>query len=87
VSAGEMACQELVELVSDYLEERLDAPTRARFEAHLRDCEGCSAYLEQLRTTIRLAGRLDPAEIPDHAMRSLSAAFRSWHGGAEGTPG
>jgi anti-sigma factor RsiW len=79
VSAAELSCQELVELVTDYLEGRLDPERRARFDRHIADCDGCTAYLEQMRTTIRLAGQLDPALIGDDAMRALSAAFRSWN--------
>jgi anti-sigma factor RsiW len=45
----EMACRELVELVTDYLEDRLSLRDRARFEAHLSDCEYCATYVEQMR--------------------------------------
>jgi anti-sigma factor RsiW len=78
MSVAGMTCQELVELVTDYLEGRLDLATRARLERHLADCDGCTAYLEQFRTTIRLAGRLDPEAVGDDAMRALSAAFGAW---------
>ena len=53
----DLACRELVELVTDYLEDALPAAERERFAAHLADCEGCDAYVEQVRATIRLAGR------------------------------
>jgi anti-sigma factor RsiW len=49
-----MTCQELVELVTDYLEDALTPEERERFEAHLDDCPGCRAYVEQMRVTIRL---------------------------------
>jgi anti-sigma factor RsiW len=84
VSASELTCQELVELVTDYLEGRLDAEERARFDRHLAGCDGCTAYLEQLRVTIRLAGRLDPAAVGDDAMRTLTAAFRGWRDAGPG---
>lgn len=71
-------CREVVELVTDYLDDALGPKARARFDAHLRDCDGCAAYLEQLRTTIRVAGRLAPGAIPDATMSRLVAAFRSW---------
>jgi anti-sigma factor RsiW len=72
------SCREVVELVTDYLDDALGPKARARFDAHLRDCDGCAAYLEQLRTTIRVAGRLAPGAIPDATMSRLVAAFRSW---------
>jgi len=71
-------CREVVELVSDYLDDALDPKGRVRFDEHLRDCDGCAAYLEQLRTTIRVAGRLAPGAVPDATMSRLVAAFRSW---------
>ena len=50
----ELTCQELVELLTDYLDGALPAGERARLEAHLAECEACDAYLAQFRTTIRL---------------------------------
>jgi predicted anti-sigma-YlaC factor YlaD len=76
-----MDCQSLVELVTDYLEGALTAQERARVEAHLADCDGCTAYLEQMRTTIRLTGRLREEQIPPEARRPLLEAFRSWRSG------
>jgi anti-sigma factor RsiW len=58
----DLACRELVELVTDYLEGALAPAERARFEAHLADCPGCERYLEQLRATIaitRASGELE----------------------------
>jgi anti-sigma factor RsiW len=56
-----MTCQELVELVTDYLEGALPPEDAARFEAHVGSCPGCEAYLEQIRTTIAVmqAGGLE----------------------------
>jgi anti-sigma factor RsiW len=52
-----MNCDELVELVTDYLEDRLAADERERFEAHLGECDGCDAYLHQIRILGRLSAR------------------------------
>ena len=52
----ELTCRELVELVTDYHEGALSAGERERFEAHMAACEGCSVYVEQIRTTIELTG-------------------------------
>ena len=73
----DLACRELVELVSDYLENALPATERERFEAHLAECEGCDAYVEQVRATIRLAGRAAALEErPETA--ALLAMFRDF---------
>ena len=77
-----LSCQELVELVTDYLEDALPPPERARLDAHIRDCDGCTAYLEQMRTTIALTGRLTAEEIPPQSLEPLLRAFRGWRAGA-----
>jgi anti-sigma factor RsiW len=77
-AADEMTCQELVELVTDYLEDALAAPERGRFEAHLSKCPGCQTYVEQMRTTIQLTGELEPASLSREACETLLATFRKW---------
>ena len=75
---AELSCQQVVELVSDYLEGRLSRRDRRRFERHLRACDGCSAYLEQMRETIRMLGRLEERHLTAKARRELLATFRDW---------
>jgi len=72
------SCQELVELVTDYLESRLAPAARARFEAHLGGCDGCVAFVEQLRQTVRVAGRAREDDVPEPARKALLEAFRGW---------
>lgn len=82
-AAADMTCREMVELVTDYLEERLPGPERARFEAHLELCRGCRAYLDQMRVTIQALGRLPEEPLPADIEAELMRAFRDW-GGREG---
>ena len=73
----ELTCQELVELVTDYFEGALPVAERARFDAHVADCEGCRLYLDQVRTTIRLVQSSDElAGRPE--VGELLNAFRDW---------
>jgi len=74
----EMPCRELVELITDYLEDQLSPVDRARFEAHLADCEACRTYLEQFRQTIRVLGRLPEESLSAEARSTLLTAFRDW---------
>jgi anti-sigma factor RsiW len=74
----ELPCRELVELVTDYLEDRLGPVDRQRFEEHLAACEACRAYLEQFRLTIRAIGRLPEETLSPEAQRALVDAFRGW---------
>lgn len=73
-----LTCLELVELITDYLEDCLSPHERARFDEHLKTCEGCATYLEQMRATITLTGALREDSIPPAARRELLAVFRDW---------
>jgi anti-sigma factor RsiW len=73
-----LSCQELVELVTDYLEGALPAEQTARFDAHLEPCRGCTAYVEQMRATIELVGRLTPEDVSPEAEAALLGIFRDW---------
>ncbi len=70
-----ISCQEVVELVTDYLEGVLDAAEAAEIEAHLGLCEGCAAYLDQMRATIRMLGRVPAETLSPRARDELLRAF------------
>ena len=74
----DLPCQELVELVTDYLEHHLSDGTRMRFELHLAQCSGCRTYLEQMRQTLRALGRLPTESIEPAARDRLLEVFRDW---------
>jgi len=76
-----MTCKEVVEIVSDYLEDALSARDRARFEAHLAGCAGCTTYVEQMREIIRLTGMLTEEQVPAEHRERLRQAFRHWKAG------
>ena len=71
-----VSCQEVVELVTDYLEGALSPDEAALFEQHLNFCDGCDWYVEQLRTTIATVGRIEQEEVPPAMRSKLLAAFR-----------
>ena len=73
-----LSCQELVELVTDYLEGALEPADQQRFDAHIVGCSGCTTYLEQLRLTIRLTGTVTTDDLTPDAERALLAAFSDW---------
>ncbi|MGH7622302.1 MAG: anti-sigma factor family protein, partial [Gemmatimonadaceae bacterium] len=74
----DLTCKELVELVTDYLEESLPAPERRRFDEHLSTCPYCQIYLDQMRQTSRALGHLDKEEMPPEAIEALLGHFRRW---------
>jgi anti-sigma factor RsiW len=73
-----LTCQEMVELVTDYLEGRLDDAARERFEAHVAECDACALYIEQMRQTIVVLGRIPAETVSPEAEEELVAAFRNW---------
>jgi anti-sigma factor RsiW len=73
-----LTCQQLTELVTDYLEGRLSPMDRLRFRLHIGMCRHCRAYLHQMRHTIRTLGTLPAEEIPPDVRDDLLARFRDW---------
>jgi anti-sigma factor RsiW len=78
VQVPQMSCKELVEVITEYLEGTLSAEDAARFERHLEGCEGCQAYLDQMRETIDALGTLPPEPLSPEAESKLLSAFRDW---------
>jgi anti-sigma factor RsiW len=78
VTARALTCREVIDLLTDYVEDALPAQERRRVEAHIASCDGCTTYLEQVRETIRLTGMLTEEQIPDEQKQQLLAAFRDW---------
>ena len=74
----ELVCQQVVELVTDYLEGTLSGRARRQFEAHLAACPHCTEYLAQMRATIRLAGRVTPEDLTQEMRTDLSDLYRRW---------
>jgi hypothetical protein len=78
----EPTCQELAELLTDYLEGLLAPAQHALFDLHIAGCHDCTLYVEQLRTTIAVAGRIGGEDIPPVVRHELLAVFRAWTGEA-----
>ena len=76
----ELPCQDLVEVVTDYLDGALSDVNHRRFEEHLAICERCVAYVEQIRVTIAVTGRAGvPGEaLPAELREGIRHAFRDW---------
>lgn len=76
-----MSCRELVELVTEYLEETMTPTERARLETHLAGCRPCRNYLEQMRGTIELVGQIPEESVTPEAQAELLKVFRAWKSG------
>ena len=74
-----LSCRDIVEHVTDYIEDALPTEERRRFEHHLTYCPGCVTYVDQIRETIRVTGQLPREEPLAPALRErLLSQFRSW---------
>ena len=78
MTARGLTCHEVIDLLTDYVEDALPAVERRRVEEHLAICDGCTTYLEQVRETIRLTGMLTEEQIPEQEKQRLLVAFRGW---------
>ena len=77
-SGPHISCQDVVELVTDYLEAALPPDEAALMEQHLNFCDGCVWYVDQMRTTIRAVGRIGASPLPDETREQLLTIFRDW---------
>lgn len=75
---AEIQCQAVVELVTDYVEGALSGRERRRFEHHLTGCAHCTAYLTQMRETLRLVRHLVPGDLPRDPLNGFSEIYRRW---------
>jgi Putative zinc-finger len=73
-----LSCQEVVELVTDYLDRALGPEEASLFEQHVNFCDGCDWYLDQMRSTITTVGRITEDAVPHETRDKLLAAFREW---------
>ena len=78
MSIPEITCQELVEVVTDYIEDRLSPEQRLLFEEHLAFCSWCVTYVEQMRQTIRTTGALREEDLEPDMRDAMLSVFRDW---------
>ena len=78
----EYSCQEMIEVVTNYLDAALSTDEEQRFERHLSRCAGCNTYVEQIRETIRQTGMVPHEEsLPPALREEIVAQFRNWKRG------
>jgi anti-sigma factor RsiW len=78
MSEQALTCHEVIELLSNYIDDALSPADRRRVDEHLALCDGCATYLEQMRDTIRLSGMVTEEQVPEDEKAALLAAFRDW---------
>ncbi len=78
----DVSCQQAVELVTDYLEGALSGRELRRFERHLRACDGCTAYLDQVRAVLAATGKVGPEDLDPTTLEGLVQLYREHRGEA-----
>ena len=76
----QIACRDLLELITGYLDGALPADVHAAIEEHVSACEGCTAVLEEFRLTIAMTGTLTEEQITPAQRDTMLTAFRGWAG-------
>lgn len=80
MTTGQPTCRDLVELITDYLDRALAPAVQSAVEEHLRACEGCAGYVDQVRATVAVLGATPPPPLDPAFCARLLAAFRTWSG-------
>lgn len=78
MTAEDMTCRELADLLTDYFELALAEGERQRLERHLQTCIDCRTYLDQMHRTIELVGTLRDPAVAEPARAQLLEIFRAW---------
>jgi len=73
LAAPALSCQDVVELLLDYVEQVLPRPTLAACEAHLAECAACRAYLATYRRAQGLPGAVAAEPMPAEVRERLRA--------------
>ena len=78
----ELSCQQVVELVTDYLENALLPELHERLEAHVAECPGCENYIEQMQQTINVLRQIARESAFPATKQELLQLFRDWKKGS-----
>ena len=70
-----MKCEEIKELLTEYLDGELPAGDAASVEEHAAECEACRAELEALRQTSALLKSLPRADAPAGLAQNVAASL------------
>ncbi len=66
-----MGCEEIRELLSEYVDGTLDEKTSLRLREHLSACEACQKELASLKALVNELRSLEPVEAPRDFVESL----------------
>ena len=73
-----LTCQQITELVTEFLEGKLSFADRMRFQMHVGMCKHCRLYLGQMKQTIATVGALPSEPMPEDVQAELMRRFANW---------
>jgi anti-sigma factor RsiW len=77
-SGDHLSCQDVVEVVTDYLDKALPPEEAALFEQHINSCEGCVFYVQQIKKTAEVLEEVREEHISPEAKHRLMRTFLDW---------
>ncbi len=81
-----LSCQQITELVTDFLEGRMGFAQRMRFQMHVGMCKHCRLYLRQMKATVAAVGQLPEAPMPEAVRDEMRKRFATWHAAKAAAP-
>lgn len=81
-----LSCQQLTEIITDYLEGRMSFADRMRFQMHVGMCKHCRTYLRQMKATIASLGQLPDEPMPVDVRDEMRRRFAAWNAARENKP-
>ncbi len=75
---GNLSCQDVAEIITEYLEGEMSVPKRIRFHMHVGLCKDCRNYLQQMKYTVQTLGKIPAEPISPETREALLERFRDW---------
>ena len=69
-------CLEIFSRLSEYLDGELEPGPCSEIDSHMGDCQPCQAFLDSLRTTVRLVQDLEAPPLPGEVRDQIREAYR-----------
>lgn len=71
-----MKCEDMLKLLSEYVDGEIDPGLCAEFEQHMAGCNPCQVVVDNIRKTIKLYKHDQPYELPEEFQKRLQSSLR-----------
>lgn len=69
-------CKELINYLSDYVDNVLEDDLYDCFEVHMKECTDCKQMVEEFLQTIRISKNLKSVDLPEELQESICANIK-----------